>query len=75
MQNTVDLRLDLPSNLSKDEVQTFLAVKLYESGRVSLGQAAKLAGYSKRSFIEILGHHKVAIFDYSPDELREELGL
>lgn len=75
MQNTVELTLDLPSNLSKDEVQTFLAVKLYETERVSLGQAAKLAGYSKRAFIEILGRHQVPVFNYSPDELREELGL
>lgn len=74
MLNTVELKLELPSNLSKDEVQTFLAVKLYETGRVSLGQAAKLAGFSKRTFIEILGRHQVPVFNYSPDELHEELG-
>lgn len=75
MLNTVELTLDLPPNLSKDEVQTFLAVKLYETERVSLGQAAHLAGYSKRAFIEILGKYKVPVINYSPDELREELGL
>ena len=75
MLNTVELKLELPSNLTKDEVQTFLAVKLYETERVSLGQAAKLAGFSKRAFIEILGRHQVPVFNYSPDELREELGL
>lgn len=74
MLNTVELKLELPSNLSKDEVQTFLAVKLYETGHVSLGQAAKLAGFSKRTFIEILGRHQVPVFNYSPDELHEELG-
>ena len=75
MQNTVELKLDLPSNLSKDEVLTLLAIKLYETERLSLGQSAKLAGYSKRAFIEILGRHKVPIFNYSPEDLREELGL
>ena len=75
MQTTVELKLELPSNLSKNEVQTLLAIKLYETERVSLGQAARLAGYSKRAFIEILGHYKVPVFDYSPAELREELGL
>lgn len=75
MQTTVELKLDLPSNLSKDEVQTLLAVKLYETERLSLGQAAKLAGYSKRTFIEILGRHKVPVINYSPEDLREELGL
>ena len=75
MTNKVELTLDLPSSLSKDEVQTFLAVKLYETERVSLGQAARLAGFSKRAFIEVLGKYKVPVINYSPDELREELGL
>jgi predicted HTH domain antitoxin len=73
MPNT--LELELPSNLSKDEAQVLLAVKLYETGRLSLGQAARLAGFSKRAFIEVLGKHRVAVIDYSPDELRQELGL
>ncbi len=75
MTNTVELTLELPSNLTKDEAQTMLAVKLFETERVSLGQAAKLAGYSKRAFIEILGKYKVPVINYSPDDLREELGL
>ncbi len=75
MQTTVELKLDLPANLSKEEVQTLLAIKLYETERLSLGQAAKVAGYSKRAFIEILGRHQVPIFNYSPEDLCEELGL
>ena len=75
MTHTVELTLELPSNLTKDEAQTLLAVKLYETERVSLGQAAKLAGYSKRAFMEILGRQGVPVFNYSPDDLREELGL
>lgn len=75
MTNTVEMILDLPSSVTKDEAQTMLAVKLYETERVSLGQAAKLAGYSKRAFIEILGKYKVPVINYSPDDLHEELGL
>ncbi len=75
MQNIIELKLDLPVNISEEEVQTLLAVKLYENERISLGQATRLAGYSKRAFIEILGRHQIPVFNYSPDELREELGL
>jgi predicted HTH domain antitoxin len=75
MQNTVELTLNLPPNITKDETQTLLAIKLYETGRLSLGKAAELANYSNRAFIEVLGHHKVPIFDYSPEDLRKELGL
>lgn len=74
MQTTIELKLDLPSNFTNEEVQTLLAIKMYETERLSLGQAAKLAVYSKRAFIEILGRNNVPVFNYSPDELREELG-
>lgn len=74
MPNTIELTLDLPPSITKDETQTLLAIKLYETDRISLGQAAELAGYSKRAFIEVLGHHNFPIFNYSPENLREELG-
>ena len=70
-----EFKVDLPSTLSVEETKVLLAVKLYEVGKVSVGQAADIAGYSKRAFMEILGHHNVPIFSDSPDELRADLGL
>jgi predicted HTH domain antitoxin len=67
------LQIELPLEISEDEVRLLLAVKLYELGRLSLGQAAKLAGYSKRTFIELLGKHGVPVVSYPPEELREEV--
>jgi len=67
------LEIELPPNLSGEEAKLLLAVKLYEVGKVSLGQAAKLAGFSKRAFMEVLGHYKVPVFNYSPEELRREM--
>lgn len=69
----VNLKVELPSSLSGDEAKTFLAIKLYEVGKVSLGQAAKIAGHSKRSFMEILGHYQVPVFNYSPEDLQQEI--
>ncbi len=69
----VNLKVELPSSLSGDEAKTFLAIKLYEVGKVSLGQAAKIAGHSKRAFIEILGHYQEPVFNYSPEELQQEI--
>lgn len=71
--STTELKVDLPSNLSEDEAKLLLAVKLYEVGKASPGQAAKLAGLSKRAFVEVLGLYKVPVFNYSPEELRQEL--
>ncbi|MEW6348783.1 MAG: UPF0175 family protein [Thermodesulfobacteriota bacterium] len=70
-----ELRITLPPGLSEDEVKLLLAVKLFEVGKVSLGQAAKLVGFSKRAFLEVLGRYRVPVFDYSPEELRQEFGL
>lgn len=50
--NSRTLKLELPVNLSTDEVRLLLAIKLSESDKVSLGQASKMAGFSKRSFLE-----------------------
>ena len=69
------MKVNLPANLSEDEARVLLAVKLYEVGKVSLGQAAKLAGFSKRAFMEVLGHHRIPVFNYSAEELRQETGL
>ena len=43
--------------------KTMLAANLYESGKLSLGQAADLAGYSKRIFMELLGDFNVSLFN------------
>lgn len=72
--STIELTLDVPSDVSRDEAKLLLAIKLYEVGRVSLGQAAKLAGLPKREFIAELGRYGVALFDYPPAELRQEVG-
>jgi predicted HTH domain antitoxin len=67
------LEVDLPVTVSEDEARLLLAIKLYEAGRVSLGKAAEIAGYSVRTFIELLGHYKVAIVCYPPEELHREV--
>ena len=71
---TRELSVTLPLTISEDEARLLFAVKLYEVGRVSLGQAARLAGFSKRAFIDVLGRHNVPVFDYSPEELQQEIG-
>jgi predicted HTH domain antitoxin len=70
-----ELRVTLPLSLSEDTAKLLLAVKLYEVSKVSLGQAAKLAGFSKRMFMEVLGRYHIPIFAYPPDDLRPEIDL
>lgn len=70
-----ELRVDLPPEVPVEEARLMLMVKLYEAGRLSLGQAAALAGYSKSGFMERLGKLGVPVFDYPPEELSAEPGV
>ncbi len=49
-------------------------MKLFEIGRLSCGQAAELAGYSKHTYMELLGKYGVAVMDYPASELQDDLG-
>ncbi len=69
---TAQLTISLPGSISQDEARLCLAIKLFELGRLSCGQAAELAGYSKRTFMELLGKHSVAVFDYPVEELKDD---
>ena len=72
---TATLELNLPDSvqLSDFDIRMTLAAKLYEMGTLSGGQAAELAGVSKRAFLESLGKYGVSIFGYAADELEEDL--
>jgi len=62
----------LPPFVDADEGRLMMALKFYELGRLSLGQASELAGHTKRGFIEVLGHHGIPVVDYAVDELAGE---
>ena len=70
-----ELRLELPPEVRVDEAQLLLTAKLFETGKLSLGQAAKLAGYSLPTFMELLGKLGVPVFDYPSEDLAGELEL
>ena len=67
------LTVQIPDNIDEQQAKTLLAAKLYEKGSLSLGQAADLAGYSKRTFIELLGDYDVSIFNFSEEELENDI--
>ena len=69
---TVKLDLVLPDSIPSEEARLMLALKLYEKGRLTLGQAARAAGCSKRAFIDVLGREGVSILDSDPAELATE---
>lgn len=73
MTATIELELPDSVELSEFDIKMTLAAKLYEMGTLSGGQAAELAGVSKRTFLELLGKYGVSIFGYGTEELDEDL--
>jgi len=67
------LEVELPSALSHDDARMALAAKLFEMGRVTIGEGAAIAGVSKPTFMEMLGRYGVAVFNYSAEDLRAEV--
>jgi predicted HTH domain antitoxin len=69
------LHLKIPDSVDKNdsELTITIAAKLYEDGTLSSGQAAELAGLSKRTFIELLGKYGVSVFSTSLDDLESDI--
>jgi predicted HTH domain antitoxin len=63
--------LTLPENfdVSEIELKIIIAGELYERQKLSLSQAAQLAGLSTRAFIEIMGKHGFSLISKSEDDL------
>ncbi len=68
------ITLTIPDHLDLNERETkrFLAAKMYESGKLSLGQASDLAGLSKVAFSEILADYDVSLINYSPSDIPKD---
>lgn len=66
-----NLVLTLPESIELETIETtrFLAAKLFEIGKLTLGQAAEMSGLTKNSFAEILKDFGVSLINYSPDEV------
>jgi predicted HTH domain antitoxin len=69
------LTFNVPDSLDLDEkeIAMLVATRLYEQGKLSLGQAAELVGMIKRSFAEILSRYNVSIFNYPTSDLSKDV--
>jgi len=54
-------------------IQLYAAMKLFEERKLSLGKAAKFAGYTRVAFIDILNQHHISVLNYTEEELDQEI--
>jgi predicted HTH domain antitoxin len=57
------------NKLNNQDLSMLIASQLYEQGKLSLGQAAEVAGLTKRTFAELLGSYAVSIFNFPTQDL------
>ncbi len=53
--------------------QRALALHLFESGHLTLTQAAKVAGMIAHDFVSLLGEAGIPAVDYPPEEVEQEI--
>ena len=54
------------------EAQLLLALKLYETGKLSTGLAAQMANMPRVAFFYLLGQYGLSPFGEKPEELEED---
>ena len=64
-------------HMTKDEMEHHIrlmaALKMFELGKISSGNAAELAGMSRVDFFEACGRYRVSIFNYAAEDVKNEL--
>lgn len=70
---TKTIEVALPESMPVEEARLMLAAKLFELDRVTLGEAAEMAGYSKRTFMEMLGKLGIPVFKHSAAQLESDV--
>jgi len=69
------MNLNIPDNveINNNELTVIVATRLYEIGKLSLGQASEMIGCSKNSFIELLGKYNISVFNYPASDLESDM--
>jgi len=65
--------VEVPEAIDEWDVRVASAVELYRVGKVTLKQAADIAGVYVEDFMKILGQRGVSVLNWPPEELKEEL--
>ena len=70
-----EIKINIPETIDLDdqEAKLLFASRLFELGKITLGQAASLAGLSKSSFMEILANYGVSVLNYPASEIENDL--
>jgi len=69
------IQLNIPDNIDMNDYDfsMIIATKSYADAKLSAGQAAEIAGLSKRAFVEVLGKYGVSVLSASISDLHSDI--
>ncbi len=70
---TIEINFPDSVDLKDYDLAMMVAAKLYEDCKLSLGQAAQVAGLPKETFMELLGRYGVSVFNDSIPDLHSDI--
>jgi len=70
---TIQLNIPDSLDLNDREAKMLLASRLYEQGKLTLGQAAELVGLSKGTFMELLADYNVPLINHPANDLDNDI--
>jgi predicted HTH domain antitoxin len=68
-----EIALHIREDIIEREISEIVALHLYSQGQVSSGTAAGIIGISRVEFLQLAGKAKIPMFEFSPEELENEL--
>ncbi len=68
-----DENLSQNPELVAQELRLLWILNSVRNHRISQGKGAELAGMTRYDFMMLMGKHQIPVFDYSPEEFKEEL--
>ncbi len=70
---TITLNIPESLDLNDKEAKMLLASRLYEKGKLTLGQGAELVGLSKSTFMELLADYDVSLINHDATDLDSDI--
>ena len=68
-----EMTLHRKEDLIEREIAEVVALHLYSQGQITSGNAANIIGISRVEFLQLAGKEKIPMFEYSEEELANEL--
>ncbi|MCK5059046.1 MAG: UPF0175 family protein [Candidatus Aminicenantes bacterium] len=69
----VEITIHTREDIIEREIAEIVALHLYSQGKITSGTAARIIGIPRVEFLQLAGKEKIPMFEYSEEELANEL--